>query len=44
MRFQHEDKVRRLKTQFLMDKRAFEETIEDLIRTEAQRASKVTGL
>ena len=44
MRFQHEDKVRRLKTQFLMDKRAFEETIEDLIRTEAQRASKVSGL
>ena len=41
MRFQHEDKVRRLKTQFLMDKRAFEETTEDLIRTEAQRASKV---
>ena len=41
MRFQHEDKVRRLKTQFLMDKRAFKEATEDFIRTEAQRASKV---
>ena len=41
MKFQHEDKVRRLKTQFLTDKRAFEEDTEDFIRTEAQRTSKV---
>ena len=41
MKFQHEDKVRRLKTQFLTDKRAFEEATEDFIRTEAQRTSKV---
>lgn len=41
MRFRHEDRIRGLKTQFLRDKRAFEEATEDRIRAEAQRANKV---
>ena len=41
MRFQHEDRIRGLKTQFLRDKRAFEDATEDRIRAEAQRANKV---
>ena len=41
LRFQHEDKVRAIKTTFLKEKKAFEESMESRIKTMEDVASKV---
>ena len=41
-RFQHEDKIRGMKTKFLKEKKAFEEATEARIRAMADSANKVT--
>ena len=41
-RFQHEDRIRSMKTKFLREKKAFEEATEARIRTMADSANKVS--
>ena len=41
MQFQHEDKIRGIKTKFLKEKKAYEESTESRIKTMADQASKV---
>ncbi len=41
MRFQHEDRVRGMKTKFLKEKKAYEDSIETRIKFMAVEASKV---
>lgn len=40
-RFQHEDRIRGMKAQFLREKKAYEESINSRIQTIAAEASKV---
>lgn len=40
-RFQHEDRIRSMKTKFLKEKKAFEEATEARIRAMADSANKV---
>ena len=42
MRFKHEDKLRALKTQFLKEKRAFEESSSFKVQSMASDASRVS--
>lgn len=42
MRFKHEDKLRALKTQFLKEKRAFEESSSSKVQSMASDASRVS--
>ncbi len=41
LRFQHEDRVRGMKTKFLKEKKAYEDSIETRIKSMAVEASKV---